>query len=65
MFTTIDIHLHADDTVIEVNAEQSGIVLREVGSFDPRLNLFLGEGADRNHTITTLIATLEQLRVKT
>lgn len=42
MFTTIDVHVHVDDTTVAVNETGTGIVLHDVGSVDPRLNLFLG-----------------------
>ncbi len=46
MFTTIDVHVHQDDTTIEVNEEGNGLVIRDVGSFDPRINLFFGNSKE-------------------
>ena len=42
MFTTIDVHVHEDDTEVEVNEDANGIRIRDVGSFDPRITLFFG-----------------------
>lgn len=64
MFTTIDIHYHPDDTVVEVNESRNGIVIHEPGNHDPRVTIFLGNTpAEISENVTTLTETLQELRL--
>jgi hypothetical protein len=55
MFTTIDVWVHPDDTTVEPNETNTGIVIHETTSHDPRLNLFLG------HTAHEVAASLDMI----
>lgn len=63
MYTTIDVHVHDEDTRIEVNETQSGIALFDASTNSPRVNLFLGTTPNEiKYNARLMIAALNELR---